>query len=140
MSLLKTLTKTYNMANPESIKEDFKSSVIIATGKDNITHTDVADLVSLYAEYSVCYLQAVAMTLDEPVGMQATMKFMNSLIAEFVHAASLHYYHMEGNYSIVDKAIQIALDGDGHISQEAVENIIGDIELSHVEEEIEEVE
>lgn len=140
MSLLKTLTKTYNTANPESIKEDFKSSVIVATGKDNITHTDVADLVSLYAQYSICYLQAVAMTLDEPVGMQSTMKFMNSLIAEFVHAAQLHYYHMEGNYSIVDKAIQVALDGDGYISQDAVLEIVGDIELSHAEEEFEEVE
>ena len=133
MSLLKTLTKTYNMANPESIKEDFKSSVIISADSENVTPTQVADLVALYAEYSICYLQAVAMTLDEPVGMQATMKFMNSLIAEFVHSASLHYYHMEGNYSIVDKAIQVALDGDGHISTEEVEDIIGDIELSHME-------
>jgi len=135
MSLLKTLTKTYNMADPQSIKEDFKSSVIIAADSERVTPTQVADLVSLYTEYSICYLQAVAMTLDEPVGMQSTMKFMNSLIAEFVSKADLHYYHMEGSYSIVDKAIQKALDGDGHISVEEVETIVGDIELSYVEEE-----
>ena len=140
MSLLKTLTKTYNMASPESIKEDFKSTVIMSADSDNVTDTQVADLVSLYTEYSICYLQAVAMTLDEPVGMQATMKFMNSLIAEFMHSASLHYYHKEGSYSIVDKAIQKALDGDGHIDIEEVKLLIGEIELSYVEEPEEELE
>ena len=123
------------MADPESIKEDFKSTVIIASDSEVVTDTQVADLVSLYVEYSICYLQAVAITLDDPVGMQSTMKFMNSLIAEFMHAASLHYYHKEGNYSVVDKAIQQALDGDGHISVEEVKLLIGEIELSYVEEE-----
>lgn len=133
MSLLKTLTNNYKMDDAADIKDAFKSAIIEATENENITPTNVADLVSLYAEYSVSYLQEVAMTLDEPVGMQATMKFMNSLIAEFMHSAKLHYYHMEGNYSIVDKAVQKALDGDGHITLEEVENIIGDIELSHIQ-------
>lgn len=133
MSLLKTLTKAYHLASPESIKEDFKSSVILATEGDTVTPKQVSELVSLYTEYSICYLQSVAMTLDEPQGMASTMKFMNSLIAEFMNKANLHYFHMEEGYSIVDKAIQVALDGNGHISEVEVEEIIGEIELSYVE-------
>ena len=139
MSLLKTLTNTYTMASPESIKEDFKYSTIIAAESDNVTDTQVAALIALYTEYSICYLQAVAITLDDPVGMQSTMKYMNSLIAEFMHAASLHYYHKEAGYSVIDKAIQQALDSEGTISIEEVKVLMGEIELSYVEEE-EEVE
>jgi hypothetical protein len=64
------------------------------------------------------------------------MKFMNSYIAEACNVTGLHYFHMEGTFSIVDKAVQGALDNGGTISTEAVKAIIEEIEESYIQDEV----
>lgn len=140
MSLIKAFKNTNSVRTFAPIMTDFKMALEAAMMDDKMTAEDVALLTSYYAEYSVSYLTYVATSLTEPKDASQTMKFMNSYIAETCNAAGLHYFHMEGTFSIVDKAVQGALDNGGTISTEAVKAIIAEIEESYVEDEIPEEE
>ena len=123
----------------EEVKNDFITAVHGCMMSPNeVTQEDISYLVQYYTEYSCLYLQAVAMTLEEPKGVSATMKYMNSYIATFVTEAGYHYYNKEQGYSIIDKAVQAALDNDGIVSEEQLYHIMTEIEDSYIEEEFEE--
>ena len=64
------------------------------------------------------------------------MKFMNSYIATFVTEAGFHYYNKEQGFSIIDKAVQAALDTNGVVSEEQIDDFITEIEDSYVEVEV----
>jgi alpha-N-acetylglucosamine transferase len=68
------------------------------------------------------------------------MKFMNSYIVSFLHELELHYYDKEQGYSVIDKAVQAALDNEGTVSVKEISNIVEEIEASYVEEDVEDVE
>jgi hypothetical protein len=108
--------------------------------KEEVTQEDVLALVAFYAEYGVSYMTMIATSLEEPRGASETMKFMNSLIAEAVTAAGLHYFNLERGFSIVDKAVQSALDNGGVPSTQAIMDIIKEIEDSYIEPDVEEEE
>jgi len=136
-----SLIKAYNLDVPVSrTKELVKADFITALqdcfkAKELIGKAEIIPLVQYYAEYSCRYLKYVAYTLEEPQGEAATMKFMNSYIATFVTEAGLHYYNKEQGYSIIDKAVQAALDNKGVVTAEEVDSILTAIEDSYIEEE-----
>ena len=133
MSLIKAYKNVTKVQTSDILQNKFLSTVDVLIESGTVTPTDVANLVSIYAEYSVGYIQTVAVSLEEPIGMGSTMKFMNSYIAEFVNEASLHYFDLEQGYSIVDKAVQKALEGDGTVSTSYVMEVIGEIEQSYLD-------
>jgi hypothetical protein len=137
-----SLFKAYNLVRtaPALDNVDIKGTfldVIAMTGEE-VTRENVVALVSLYTSYSINYLEAVATSLEDFPEASASMKFMNSYIAEAVHKAGLHYYHMEGSHSIIDKPIQFALDNGGVVTTAYVEECIQEIEDSYIEPEVEE--
>ncbi len=149
MSLLKAYHIELDPARTlELIKADFTSSlegVMTEIDKKQFvheTHEDalLAGMIALYAEYSVAYLHAVATTLEEPKNASDSMKFMNSYIVSFLHELELHYYDKEQGYSVIDKAVQAALDNEGTVSVKEISNIVEEIEASYVEEDVEDVE
>lgn len=139
-----SLIKAYNLQlegnrDLSDIKTDFLLALEAAMmDTSNFTKEDIASLIKYYTEYSVEYLQTVAQTLEEPYDASSTMKFMNSYIASLMHEAKLHYYNKEKGYSIIDKAVQHALDNQGLISEAEIFEIFGEIEASYIEEELEE--
>lgn len=93
----------------------------------------VAVLVNLYTDYACEYLRISALTLKQPEGSDDTMKLMNSIIAEFVHLAHLHYFDLERGYSIIDKALQNKLDNNENACSGDVLKVIEEIEASYAE-------
>lgn len=135
MSLIKAYKlKTDPSRDFEAIKADYITAVASCMMlKNALTKTDIAYLIKYYTEYSCLYLKQVATTLEEPKGVSATMKYMNSYIATFVTEAGLHYYNKEQGYSIIDKAVQAALDTDGIVTTKQIYDIITEIEKSYIE-------
>ena len=139
-----SLFKAYNLilgeeADLEVIEENFLEVVGNVADTDKADMADVIAMVTLYATYSCSYLQYIATTLRDDEESSQTMKFMNSYIAETVNKAGLHYYNKEHGYSIIDKAVQSALDNGGTVSCGEVTAFIEEIEASYIEEEIEEI-
>ena len=134
MSLLKAINLKSAPQPFDATRQDFLN-VINTLGYPTmpITKEDVAALAVIYADYSIHYLIAIGTTLEAHEAQAKTMTFMNSYIAEVMHHAGLHYFNKEEGYSIVDKAIQVALDNDGVITMDDVGNIIDTIELVYVE-------
>lgn len=131
-----SLFKAYNLVRTEAFdveqaKQDFINIVDTISLANDATRDDVCALVSIYAGISVDYLVEVATSLEDDPEMSATMKFMNSYVAEAIHMASLHYYHKEGTFSIIDKAVQAALDNDGLVTMAEVDAFLEEIEVSY---------
>lgn len=133
MSLFKAYKNTNSVRTFTPILQDFKQVLEAVMVSDEISEHDVVPLVKYYAEYSVTYLTYVATNLTDPKDAQQTMKFMNSYIAEACHHAGIHYYNREHGYSIIDKAVQAALDNGGTVGSEAIIDIIKEIEDSFIE-------
>lgn len=136
MSLIKARNfKVMAGRNLELIKGDFIGAVNgCFMAIDTLSPKDIAYLVKYYAEYSAYYLREVAKNLKEPKDSQQTMKFMNSYIATMMHEADLHYFNKEHGFSIIDKAVQMALEKDfAQLELEDIFNIIDEIEQSYVE-------
>lgn len=140
MSLFKAFRNTKSVRTLNHIKKDFQMVFEQLADKEEITREDVLALVAFYAEYGVSYMTMIATSLEEPRGASETMKFMNSLIAEAVSAAGLHYFNLERGFSIVDKAVQSALDNGGVPSTTAISDIIQEIEDSYIEPDVEDEE
>lgn len=140
MSLFKAFRNTNSVRTLNHIKKDFQMVFEQLADKEEITREDVLALVAFYAEYGVSYMTMIATSLEEPRGASETMKFMNSLIAEAVSAAGLHYFNLERGFSIVDKAVQSALDNGGVPSTTAISDIIQEIEDSYIEPDVEDEE
>lgn len=137
MSLLKTYRNKLVPRSREEIIKGFQAALYSAS-QGTITKTDVITLVAFYAEYGVAYLDHISNTFEEPKGASETMKFMNSVIAEAINEAGLHYYNMERGWSVVDKAIQAALDNGGIATTNDIIRIVDEIEASYEVEEEEE--
>ena len=135
MSLLKTYRNPLVPRHLTEILQDFQAALYGMT-QNTITKEDVVTLVAFYAEYGVAYLDYIASTFEEPKGASDSMKFMNSIIAEAINEAKLHYYNKERGYSVVDKAIQASLDNGGMATTNDIIKIIDEIEESYIEEEI----
>tara|TARA_B110000503_G_scaffold49386_1_gene80233 strand:- start:1112 stop:1531 length:420 start_codon:yes stop_codon:yes gene_type:complete len=137
-----SLFKAYKLLNTRSrgvILEEFKAIIDeIMEDSDNVKPTSLTKLVCLYSEYSTSYLSEVVMTFQEPRDANATMKFMNSYIAEVTNKVNLHYFNAQQGFSIIDKSVQAALDNGGIVTFEAVQAIIKEIEDSYIEENEEE--
>lgn len=132
-----SLFKAYHMMKARKrseILEDFKIVIHHMMEDKHVSQTHLTKLVVLYAEYSTSYLAEVAVTFQEPKDANSTMKFMNSYIAEVTNKANLHYFNAEQGFSIIDKAVQAALDNNGLVTFDAVIDIINDIEESYKEE------
>ena len=63
---------------------------------------------------------------------------MNSIIAEAVNAAGLHYFNLDRGFSLVDKAVQSGLDNNGIPKTDDILAIIQEIEESYIEPDVEE--
>lgn len=130
MSLLKAndlvVSNSYN-----KVKTDFLDVVNSIVGVP--VRTDCVVLVRLYTDYSIIYLADISQTLDEPKGVNQTMKYMYSYIAEIFTACDLKLFHKTDGYTIVDKTIQEALDNKGTITYEYIDKVITDIQNSYVE-------
>ena len=144
MSLLKAYHIQLDPARTlELIKADF-TAVIAAVMEGTKNGTKfwkeelLAHLVIYYTEYSVTYLNHVSINLDEPSEATESMKFMNSYIVSLIHEAKLHYYDHAQGFSVIDKAVQKALDNHGFLTVSDVTEIFGVIEASYIEEEPEE--
>lgn len=139
MSLIKAYKlKTQAGRNLELIKGDFIGAVNSCFMKiDSVGATDIAYLVKYYAEYSAYYLREVAKNLREPKDAQQNMKFMNSYIATMLHEGKLHYFNKEQGFSIIDKAVQLALEKEyAQLEIEDIFAIIDEIETSYVEKDL----
>ena len=137
MSLIKALKGDYSTRKLEDIRDDFKQAFEAFISADEYSQEAVTTLVTLYTEYAVAYMVEISATLIEPKGASETMKFMNSIIAEMVNKADLHYFNQEHGFSIIDKSVQAALDA-GQITVQQVMNIINEIEESYKEPESDE--
>lgn len=138
MSIMKAYRNTTHTRDEDEILVSFQTAFENAMDKDASEHSDVVALVISYAEYGVAYLRQVAFTFHAPERIQNTMKYMNSVIAEAVNEAGLHYYNQEHGFSIVDKAVQAALDGGGVVTPDEINAIIDEIEVGYLETEAEE--
>jgi len=140
MSLLKAYNITRNTGRSlEKIKTDFMRTIeYCVVDLTNIGKIDIAHLIKYYVEYSTVYLSQVAQTLEEPKLASETMKFMNSFIVSILYEAELHYYDKEKGFSLIDKAVQEALDNNGIITVEYAISLIDEVEESYVEEDFDE--
>lgn len=138
MSILKAYRADFTTRDADEILTSFQHTLEEALDKGDLTREDVVALVAFYAEFGVSYLRTVAYTFRDPNGAQESMKFMNSVIAEAVHEAGLHYYNKEHGFSIIDKAVQEALNNNGVVSPEAINVIIDEIEIDYIQAEAEE--
>ena len=134
MSLLKTYRNPLVPRNLTEILNDFQGA-LYSIAQHTISKEDVVTLVAFYAEYGVAYLDYIASTFEEPKGASDSMKFMNSVIAEAINEAGLHYYNKERGWSVVDKAIQASLDNGGMATTNDIIAILDEIEESYIEEE-----
>jgi len=138
VSILKAFRADFTTRDHHSILAAFQNSLEYSLLRgDKLNTDDVVSLVAFYAEYGVSYLKQVAYTFRDPSGAQETMKFMNSVIAEAVNEAGIHYYNKEHGYSIVDKAVQLALEGNGFADADDIRAVIAEIEESYIEEDVE---
>lgn len=140
MSILKAYRADFTTRDLDDILHSFQAALENKLEVGKLDKDAVVALVGFYAEYGVSYLRQVAFTFRDPSGAQESMKFMNSVIAEAVNEAGLHYYNKEHGYSIVDKAVQLALDCGGKAVVNDILDVISEIEESYVEEELEELE
>jgi hypothetical protein len=140
MSILKAYRADFATRDADDILTSFQNTLEKALDRGDLGRDEVVTLVAFYAEFGVAYLRQVAYTFRDPEGSQQSMKFMNSVIAEAVHEAGLHYYNKEHGYSLIDKAVQEALDNNGSVSVDVINHIIDDIEITYIEEEETEVE
>ena len=140
MSLFKAFNNPHSVRTLNHIKKDFQQVFEGISGLNNVTKEDVVALVAFYAEYGVSYMTMIATSLEEPRGASETMKFMNSIIAEAVTAAGLHYFNLERGFSIVDKAVQSGLDNGGRPLTDDIVKIIHEIEESYIEPDVEDEE
>lgn len=140
MSLFKAIKNEKSVRTLGVIKNDFKQVFEGLADQEVVTKEDVVALVAFYAEYGVSYMTMIATSLEEPRGASETMKFMNSIIAEAVTAAGLHYFNLERGFSIVDKAVQSGLDNGGKPSTADIIAIIDEIEDSYIEPDVEDEE
>ncbi len=140
MSILKAYRANFVPRNADEIVASFQHALDDALDQGALTRDAVVSLVAFYAEFGVNYLRTVAYTLRDPHGAQESMKFMNSVIAEAVHEAGLHYYNKEHGYSIIDKTVQEALDNEGVATVSIINQIIDEIEETYIEDEEVEVE
>jgi hypothetical protein len=138
MSLFKAYNMTSLSPDLDQVRDDFMGVVNEVVEGDAAGTIEVSVAVALYAKYSVAYLREVSHTLEDIPSMSATMKFMNSYIAEIMHKANLHYYNQEHGFSIVDRAVQVALDNEGEVTMGDMATIIDEIESSYVPEEVDE--
>lgn len=134
MSLLKLLKAEIPVKDVEVIRGDFLE-VILSLSDTKAQREDVVALVNIYVDYSIQYLDRVARTLEQATYMRDTMNLMNSYLAEVIAEAGLHYYNQEQGFSIIDKAVAVAIDNEGISNCEDIEQIIEDIEASYVVEE-----
>lgn len=134
MSLLKTYRNDLVSRPFLNILDDFKDAFAQAA-EGVITKEDVIALTSFYAEYGVAYLNYISETFEEPKGASDTMKFMNSAVAEAVNEAGLHYFNKERGYSIVDRAVQAAIDNGGVALTSDIMAVINEIEDTYIEDE-----
>lgn len=130
MSLLKTYRNDIVSRPMGTILDDFRAAAYNGT-VGQVTREDVITLVAFYAEYAVAYLDRVAETFEPVKDASETMKFMNSFIAEAVNEAGLHYYNFEKGWSIVDRAVQAALDNGGVALVSDIAAVVAEIEASH---------
>lgn len=140
MSIMKAYRNDLATRDADEILTSFQRVFENAMEKEMFDRGDVVALVSFYAEYGVAYLRQVAYTFHAPEQIQTTMKFMNSVIAEAVNEAGLHYYNREQGFSIIDKAVQEALDNGGLVTPEQINIIIDEIEVDYIQAEAEELE
>ena len=138
MSLFKAHKNNCKVRTLDEIKQDFKDFFDTLVDAPTITKEDVVTLTAFYAEFGVAYMMAISTTLDEPKGASDTMKFMNSIIAEAVNAAGLHYFNLDRGFSLVDKAVQSGLDNNGVPKTDDILAIIQEIEESYIEPDVEE--
>ena len=132
MSLLKAFDLV--IEEPRSYDEleaDFLD--VLEESRDDPDKDTVVALLGLYATYSCKYLVDVATTLREPPEVSQSMKFMNSYVAEVVHKAGLHYYDRERSKSVVDLAMQKALDNGGFVSRKVMFDLLDEVEDSYIE-------
>ena len=135
MSLFKAFANTAVVRDAEEILGDFKTVIeSIAMHPEKVSPEDVANLVKYYAEYSSAYLTKVAVSLVEPKGIDKTMKFMNCYIAEACSLSNIMYFHREGTFSIIDKAVQEALATGGVVSMDKIKEIIEEVQATYAEE------
>ena len=140
MSLFKAIKNEKSVRTLGVIKKDFKQVFEGLADQPEVTKEDVVALVAFYAEFGVSYMTMIATSLEEPRGASETMKFMNSIIAEAVTAAGLHYFNLARGFSIVDKAVQSGLDNGGKPSTADIIAIIDEIEDSYIEPDVEDEE
>ena len=133
MSILKAYRENFTTRDADDILDSFQRSFENAMEKEALDRDDVITFVSFYSEYGVAYLRQVAYTFSAPERIQTTMKFMNSVIAEAVNEAGLHYYNKEHGYSIIDKAVQAALDSGGLVTPDQINEIIDEIEIDYIQ-------
>jgi len=136
MSLLKARVMYSNLpiSDTSVIRNEFLDLVdnILSTDTKIASTEQIVNIVQLYIEASINYLIDAA-CLNDNADLHSTMKFMNSYLAEFMHGSGLHYFHQEG-MTIVDLAMQEALDNGGILSSDVAQDIIARIEGSYAEE------
>jgi hypothetical protein len=135
MSLLKAKDLEIKVTGYDKLERDFLG---VITTSDEYTTMDLISLVQIYAKYACEYLVEVSQTLQKPSNCDETMKLMNSYIAEVTAATNNKYYNKEHGFSLIDKAVQEALENDGIASYGGIFATINEINESYVEKEIEE--
>jgi len=127
MSLLKANKFKVDGTTYAGYRESFLG--IIATSGGSYTREDLKYLIGIYCNLSAKYIKDISTTLLDPEGVQTSMKYMNSYIAEVTNQLQLPYYHPEEGYTVIDKALQYVLDaGEPLIKTEYIEDIIKDFE------------
>jgi len=127
MSLLKANKFKVDGTTYAGYRESFLG--IIATSGGSYTREDLKYLIGIYCNLSAKYIKDISTTLVDPEGVQTSMKYMNSYIAEVTNQLQLPYYHPEEGYTVIDKALQYVLDaGEPLIKTEYIEDIIKDFE------------
>lgn len=152
MSILKAYkieNKDMVELNYETIKEEFKLIMgeAITTTDDDTRELMLKALFTAYSLYAVKYLMEVSDNLYEHPHNKDVMSYMNSALVELTYACNLKYYVKDMTYSIVDKTVQRALDEalktDATLTEIKTriftycEEVMTDIQVSHIDEDIE---
>lgn len=108
MSLLKTKRNKYTTKASITYFNDFKKyykSYVLAPTKE-----DFKGMLHSYTAFSLCYLIAVADTLQPFDSNKQQMTIMNSILVEVAHELEIPYFNREKGFSIIDKSISYVLD------------------------------
>jgi hypothetical protein len=133
-----SLLKAFNLPSETIIRDftdievEFLSVIEEITDKNSASTEQLAGLVALYAEYGCAYMCHIC-DLAPNDRASANMKIMNSYLAEVCRKAGSNYYHKEEGYTLVDKAVQEALNNRGRCSVEKALEFIADIDASYLE-------